>query len=196
METEIKSNGKTLKIVQDSHGESPRSWDNLGQMIFFGKLNHLGDEHSHQVGEYESRQEFMEKGAKNLLKSLGEPAIVLPVHHYEHSGCGISTKFEYPYNCQWDSGTIGFAVVTHSAIRENWGLNRVTKAKKAHALEILEGEVETLSHFISGEVYGFQIEDENGEETDSCYGFFGDNWETNGMCDYLDEDLKTALLAA
>jgi hypothetical protein len=35
--------------------------------------------------------------------------------------------------------------------------------------------VKTLDDYYTGSVYGFTIEDENGNETDSCWGYYGDD---------------------
>ena len=47
---------------------------------------------------------------------------------------------------------------------ENW---------KERATECMEAEMKVYNCYISGDVYGFVIEDENGEEVDSCWGFYG-----------------------
>ena len=187
---------KTVKIVLSEHNESPREWCNLATMVFTGKHKHFGDEHKVDFSEgFSSRQDFIERGEELVRKQIKDVAVCLPVHLYEHSNVSISTNSGYPYNCEWDSGTIGFVVVTKSAIRDNFSVKRVTQEKIDRAIQIAEGEVETLSDYIRGDVYGFVIE-EDGEEVDSCYGFYGDNFETNGIKDYLDDDLFEAVMEA
>ncbi len=191
---EIKADGKVLKIVQDSDMESPRSWDNLSKMIFVGGHKHLGDKHEVEFTEFfNSREEFIDRGEAIVRKHFKDVAVCYAVHLYEHSGASISIDNSYPYNDRWDSGTIGFAIVTKSDIRENWGIKNVTKKYITQAESILKGEVETLNQYISGEVYGFVIETEEGEHIDSCYGFYGDDFVNNGMTDYIDEELVKVL---
>lgn len=186
---------KTVKIVLSEHNDSPREWCNLATMVFAGKHSHLGDKHEVDFSEgFSSRQDFIERGEEMVRKQMKDVAVCLPVHLYDHGNVSISTNSGYPYDCRWDSGTIGFVVVTKSAIRENFSVKRVTQEKIDRAIQIAEGEVETLSTYIRGDVYGFVIEDENGEHIDSCYGFYGDNFETNGLKDYLEDELFEALM--
>ena len=47
-------------------------------------------------------------------------------------------------------------------------------------LKILDSELSTYSSYVNGDVYGYMIEEIN----DSCYGFYGYNFEKNGLLDY------------
>lgn len=186
------SNNK-LEIMLDNDTETPREWDNLATMVFLGKHSHLGDKHDFRVNSnYDSREDFMERGAKEVMKHF-DAAIVKPVHLYSHSGTSISTSYSYPFNCRWDSGTVGFAVVTKAAIRKEYGVKRITKALLEKADKILEGEVETLNQWISGEIYSFTLEDKEGNHIDSCGGFYGSDLKTNGMLDHLPDEVKKEL---
>jgi hypothetical protein len=186
-------NNRTLKIEVDTDCGSPREDDNLTQMIFVGKHSHLGDKHDvNFTGSYGSRQEFIESGADEVKKQLKDVVAIKPVHLYEHGNVSISTGDGYPYNCPWDSGTCGFVVITKERIREMFGCKRVSKKDIEKAISQMDGEVETLSQWISGDVYGFVIEDEDGEHEDSCWGFYGDDVNTNGMLDNISvEDRRT-----
>ena len=78
--------------------------------------------------------------------------------------------------------------------------------------EILKGSRELFDAWIWGDVFGFKestkkefvkipreqynagnfdnVEDEiEWEETDSCWGFYGDDFENNGMLDYVSKEL-------
>lgn len=191
METYQLPNNRTLKVEQDNFGADPREWDNLAQFIFFGNYKHLGDKHDISLGQYNDRFEFIDYGESDLKKQIKDVVICKAVHLYSHSGETISTSFGYPYNCRWDSGTIGFAIVTKEDIRNNWGVKRVTQKLIDHAERILEAEVETLDQAISGEVYSFIIEDEDGEVEESCGGFYGSDIKENGILENIcEEDRK------
>lgn len=183
---------ETIKIYQDDQAESPRSWDNLSQMVFFGNHKHLGDDHNIELPSFDSREDFKSRGAE-LLKKIFNIAYICPVNMYQHSGTSISTDSGYPFNCSWDSGTIGFVIVTKEAVKENWSIKRVTKKYKKHAQEIAEAEVKTLNTWISGEVYGYQVEGAEGDCVDSCWGFYGTDNNTNGIKDHIDEKFYEAL---
>jgi hypothetical protein len=186
MITEFTLGNETIKIVNDTDSESPRNWYNLSEMIFFGRHNHLGDKHNINLPDYDSRDSFKIDGAEKISKEL-DCAVVIPVNLYQHSGTSISTSNGYPFNCRWDSGTIGFVVVTKKDIRENWGIKNVTKKYIKMANDIAVSEVDTLNNWISGEVYGFEVTDENGDHIDSCYGFYGDNLSTNGISEHIED---------
>jgi len=193
---EFKSNGKVLKIVRDESPESPREWDNLTKMIFFGNYRHLGEKHDFIKNQsFNSRDEFIVEGENILRKEIKDIAICYPVHLYNHGGVSISIDYEYPYTDRWDSGTIGFCIITKEDIRKNWGIKNVTKKYIQHADEILRSEINTLDNYISGEVYGFIIEDEDGNHIDSCFGFYGFDIKTNGMLEYIqDEEFANQLI--
>jgi hypothetical protein len=50
---------------------------------------------------------------------------------------------------------------------------------------VLRSEVALMDLYVTGQVYGFEIIDDDGEVADSCWGFYstdsGRDWETNGM---------------
>ena len=192
MEIIKKVGNETIEISQDTNCESPRLWDNLSTMIFFGNHKHLGDSHDIELPSFNSRQDFIEGGAEILKKKLNV-ASISPVHLYSHSGTCIGTSDGYPFNCPWDSGTIGFVVVTKEDIRENWNIKRVTKQYIQEAQKIANSEVEVLNYWISGEVYSYTILDEDENIIDSCGGFFGDDMNTNGMKEYIDEKFHNSL---
>lgn len=189
-------NNRTLEVTQEECAESPREWDNLTKLIFVGSHKHLGDSHdiSFDCG-FDSRQDFIEGGAKIVAKKLKDIAIIKAVHLYEHSGIALSTSMSGQFACRWDSGTCGFAVITKSQIRENFGVKRVTAKLIAQAEKMLEGEIETLNDYLSGNVYYFNIENEDEEHEDSCGGFYGDDIKINGILDHVSEADRNYILA-
>lgn len=191
MSTEYKlKSGNTLKLIQDDNVESPREWDNVTQMIFFGKHEHLGDKHNVKINnQYNSRWDFVDNAPDEIRKQIKDIVAILPVHYYEHSGCAISTSSSYPFNCRWDSGTIGFCVVTKKALRECFGVKKLKQEHLDKAESYILGEVETLNQWLEGDVYGFRIETPEGEHVDSCWGFYGHDIKTNGMLDHIDDEI-------
>lgn len=65
----------------------------------------------------------------------------------------------------------GIAFLTRDTIREEWGKGPAAYAK---ARAYLTAEVEEYAAWIAGRVYGYIVEDENGETVDSCWGFIGE----------------------
>ena len=76
-----------------------------------------------------------------------------------------------------------------------------TGCDKKNSEEILKGTATLFDQWAWGDVYGFTVvevstcdlECEHEEDTDSCGGFFGDNFEENGMMEYVPEELHEQL---
>lgn len=168
-----------------------------------------------------------------LALQQSEKIVIIPISCYEHSGITISTNVSsYPYNDRWDAGIIGFAFIEKEKVfKESGGIplkdengdyirieykhdnglstyniqvEPITDANwKKAALNIINGEVETLDQYLRNEVYWYKLEEkihvhnekkcphcdeiievedyEEWEEIDSCGGFYGDCLEENGI---------------
>lgn len=187
-----------FKLYVHSDAESPREWDNLGVIAAknFVADERIGDPIDWLSGKLNYSETYVEKlaselGAAYYSNEVREELesrflnkfIGKPLYKYEHGNVALATT---PFNCRWDSGQIGYLYTTKEAIRENWSIKRVTEKYKARALDILEGELDTFEVWCRGEVYGFSIEDLEENHLDACGGFYGDDWDTNGMLDHID----------
>ena len=170
-----------LKVVQDSSADSPRNWDNLGTMVCFHNRYDLGDNHNYNSDDYSGWEEM-----KKAIIKEENTAVILPLYLYDHSGISISSS---PFSCRWDSGQIGFIFVSKEKALEEFGGKIVTAKLKERIEKILEGEIETYRQYLEGEVYGFEIVDEDDDIVDSCYGFYGRNHKESGMLDYINHEL-------
>ena len=127
-------------------------------------------------------EEFSVTERIELLEATGE-VVMLPISMYEHSGITLwlGSKWSH-YDAQWDCSSIGFAYVEKSTAKEEGMLDPGEEYDhdwKKWAYAMMEGEMKTYDQFLRGEVYGYMIEDENGEEASDdllcgCWGFFGD----------------------
>jgi hypothetical protein len=194
METPVKEvtkGNKTLKIFADDMADDPRSWDNLSKMLCYHSRYNLGDKHDYKSRDYNSWDEMKQAILKKERTNNGGVAVILPLYLYDHSGITMKTT---PFGCRWDSGQVGFVIVTRKAIRENWGVKKATKKLIEQAEKLAIGEVETYDQFISGDVYRFIVE-VDGEVKDSCGGFYGSKYKENGILDHIeDNELKELLL--
>lgn len=186
---EVKRNRKTLKIFIDENCISPRTWDNLTKMVCFHNRYLLGDKKiDYARNDFNSWDELK---AKIIEKE--NPLVIKPLYMYDHSGITIATE---SFGCQWDSGQIGWVYITKKTI-DACGThikNDETFAQyKKRLEEYLENEVKTYDQYLRGEVYLFQLTDENDEEIDSCGGFYGDEWKTNGISEQVGEEFLDAL---
>ena len=146
---------------------------------------------------------------QDVYKELQKIDLVLikQINLYDHSGMTVSTSNGYPYNDRWDSGCVGFIYVTKKTIFKECG-NITEENWKERADTYLEGEMETYDQYLRGDVYGFELtkkvikqdkcshcgevirEYEDEEEVDSCWGFYGDCLEENGILDEIGLDLQ------
>lgn len=96
-------------------------------------------------------------------------------------------------------GSITYSIKTILITEENW---------KQAAEYYMEGEVETYDQYVRGNVYGYILtkkvieqekcphcgevirEYEDEDEIDSCWGFYGDCLEENGILDNLSRNIK------
>lgn len=168
----IEKDGIRLVIVRDECPNNPREWDNLGIMVCFHRSYDLGDKH-----DFSTPQDFESR-------ITAEKNHILTLYLYDHGGSlTMNTEgFYYP----WDSGQVGWIYVSKKDA-EWQGV--------ANPLECLENEVEVYNQYLTGEVYGFYIEQDETCETckhtkanhlDSCYGFYG-RIQDSGMRESIEE---------
>ena len=109
-------------------------------------------------------------------------AIWIPVYAYIHSGTTIATT---PFSCPWDSGQCGIAWMSKEAAISNWGKKAMTPKVREKAIAYIEGHIKTFDQWVQGDVWGYQIKDENDEVVDSCWGFFGQDYAEQEMLEAL-----------
>lgn len=162
---EIKNEKAALNIVIDETADNPRNWDCLSTMVCFHGRYSLGDNHNYNSGDYSGWEEVEE-----AIRKDHDIGVLLPLYLYDHSGITISTT---PFSCRWDSGQVGFIFVTKEDIKKEFGLKRVSKKAIERAEEILMSELEIYDSYLRGDVYGFTIENSQGELLESLGGFYG-----------------------
>lgn len=176
------SNGNVLEIVTDSNPPNPRTeWDNLGTMVCFHKRYNLGDKHDYRHGDYGSWDEMKDAIIKNE-----NVAVIKPLYLYDHSGITISTG---EFSNKWDSGQVGFIFISKAKVRKEYSVKRISKKLLAKIETYIDGEVETYDQYLTGDVYGFKLYNSEGEEIDSCWGFYGSDYKTNGIKDHIEGDI-------
>ena len=183
IETIKLKNGNTLEIYQDENHDSPREWDNLDTMICFHSRYNLGDEHDYNSQYFNSWEEF-----ENQLIKEFDPAVILPLYLYDHSGITISTNsfIGRAHHAEWDSGRVGFILMSKKAAKENWNWKCITKNRKEQIGNYLIAQVKTYDQYLRGEIYGFQVKDNEGKDLDSCWGFYGSDWAENRLFEHLE----------
>jgi hypothetical protein len=166
---EIKlNNGEKLEIYHDEGCFDPRKeFDNVTEMIFFHNRMNVGDEHDIDPDNYSSFAGMMNENVKD-----GD--LAMPVFCYSKRCFELSLT---PFSCPWDSGTLGFIVIRKEIIDIEFNGDRVK------ALRSLKAELEIYNDYLNGRTYGGILYDAEGHEIDACWGFYGDDFETNGIYD-------------
>lgn len=165
-EDTITHKGLTIRIKPDVDPPNPRTeFDCFGHMICFHRRYSLGDKHDLEHDDFTSWEDLRQ----HLVKSSGA-VVILPLYLLDHSGITMRTS---SFNDPWDSGLVGWYYATRAEILENYCAKRLTKALIAKATSLIEGEVKEYDMYLTGDVWGYIIEDEDGKRLDSCWGFFG-----------------------
>lgn len=179
--------GSQLEIHTDPDPDSPRNWDNLGTMVCFHKGYQLGDKHDYKADDYNGWDELAE-----AIQKDHPCCVILPLYLYDHSGITISTG---SFNCDWDSGQIGFIFISRKKIGEEY--NDHGGRSDDQIREYLCNEVATYDQYLTGDIWGFIYREPPctkcggpGEESDSCWGFFGEDPMENGMVDHFSDEVR------
>lgn len=179
MNNNIEYKGYNITIEQDEYMENPRC-----QFDHFGVFSM-----AHKRYEFADKGNNFKSGQGMIADVKRYSVISLPVYMYDHSGITINTG---GFNCRWDSGQIGFIYATAKAIRENFTTdiclegktdkeiseyvknppNELWRRLKSKIIGLLEAEIKELDQYLTGDIYHYRIEN-NGEDVDSCGGFYG-----------------------
>lgn len=167
---------KTVNIYQDIDPLNPRvDFDHYGKMLCFHKRYNLGDEAKNLPKISTSDFENWEEMEEHLYKNE-DAAVVLPLFLYDHGGITISTG---RFSCQWDSDQVGFIYMTKQVALEAFQTKEgkpykiLCKALRDKVEACLKAEVEEYDQYLTGDVYGYDVLDSEGNIEDSCYGFYG-----------------------
>lgn len=187
-DSEIYKNRKIKIVCDNDHSANPvKEWDTLGTFSCFHNRYDLSG-----PGAIEDMDEL-----KELIER--PDVLSLPLYLYDHSGITISTG---PFSCPWDSGQVGHIHITHEKIKKEYGNTKPETLKKVKGY--LQGEVDTFDAYLTGQVYGYQVdgEPEPGEDRDtaeenidSCYGYYGEEGIKYAIAEAkagIDWDIKRA----
>ena len=107
---------------------------------------------------------------EKVEKLLEKHYIILPLFVYEHGGITMNTS---GFSCPWDSGQVGFIYVSVAEAKKEYGWNRLTSKRRKQIESYLRQEVETYDKYLTGDVWGYVIYEEEDDPIESCWGFYG-----------------------
>lgn len=148
--------GYAVKIIQDFDPQSPENDDGLFLVTTRNRY-------------FEVLHNGMDAGECMEDKELCKRYWIFPLRAYIHSGVALSLGSGGQFSDPWDSGQIGFVF----AAKNEWRYQTREQKKCVSAFTAAKGYVETWNQYLSGDVWGFVIEDADGEHVDSCWGFYG-----------------------
>lgn len=152
--------GCWVEIVREGSLENPlRDWEWAGHLILIPRYAWAGTD---EGNDDPSESEFWKR--IRAIRIFG--GVSLPVYAYDHSGISFSVSSCYPFCDQWDGGQAGYAYMTSREIHSEYN------GDKARAIEHLKAMVRYADAYSNNECYGYQLYDSDGNELDSCWGFW------------------------
>ncbi len=146
-----------LEILQDEHASSPSEW---GDEDLFIVANHR------QFYVPVPGEKRIAESADELVKRFKRTHWAFVVEAYIHSGVVLALDGEGNFpDRQWDVSLVGYVF----AAKKEWRMSKT--ARKA-----ARGLIETWNQYLSGDVWGYVIENDEGYDVDSCWGFYGEEY--------------------
>lgn len=203
---------KRIRLVQDDFPNDPRNglWDNVTRMYCLHRRYDLGDNDetlgfAGQTAGKVQRVASECKGTpfwsslKHMLVRDQQAVAIFPLYLYDHSSLTVKIgdfgSAGLPQgHCQFDTMRLGFIYTTWDLIREchpDW--KRFSPQRINWVRSVMDEEVETYNQYLNNDVWGFVVEElacekcGTWESVDSCYGFYGSDWKTNGVLDHISE---------
>lgn len=156
--------GYTCKVLYDDDPMSPNDWDTLGTIYANSRRD---NPQGHTMDEI-----MVETGVGDDEMQIDTNYLFVRIYAYEHSGIALHSC-RGPRRCGWDERLFGVMAVHKDKAAEEFGdLKNVENYEKV--MKCLEGEVEAWDRYYQGEVYGYEVLDEDECVVDSCWGFYCD----------------------
>lgn len=123
-------------------------------------------------GDHEDCPACEGEGSMNnadLFAAVQEHYYVRPLYLYDHGGLSISMG---AFSCPWDSGQVGWITLRKLDAYAEWSQCDWASVDD-WVNHVMKAEVEEYDQYLTGDVWGAVVEDENGDELDACWGLFG-----------------------
>jgi hypothetical protein len=181
-----------LKIIREEDPINPRSHNsNLFTMYCYHPRYNLGD--VTDASDRYNTNNFVE--IKSLLEEHYNPAIILPLSLYDHSGLAM----QIGEVSDWDVSMVGYIYISDKDAKHELGTDDLTPKGIEKLTTYAEVEVLEYSMYLQGEIYRMEVIETTTceccgvtreEVTDSIGGFYGDSPLSNGMVHYLNKPLS------
>lgn len=155
----------------------PKGWEEIDQLYTKGKFD---------------------EGNELLVKKMKNKGIfLLPVWKFEHGDVTYLASVKNPFSCPFDSCMAGYIFAKRKKLQTDLGIKPGTRGQDEKMAAALKGEVDLYTAYVNNEVYGYRLEDSEGntvwpEESDPEnpdtpmleWGFYGDVYQ-NGIMEEL-----------
>lgn len=187
----IEYKGYYIKIYPDDCMESPRQWDNLGILLTYHPHYdfNMGKNDKNIRDEFDCEYQTKQEIEQSIIKAYN-PVVIAPIYLYDHSG--LRLKIGNFNNCgllqghaEFDTSHIGYILATKEQVKKEWQVKRIGKKLKEQVKRNLEAEIDAMDKYVSGQVYGYVIENNKSENLGSCWGFY--------EYDYMIEEAKNSI---
>lgn len=146
-----------LLIERDEHASSPSEYGDEGLFIV---ANHR------QFYVPAPGEKRVPNSANEVVDKYSDTHHVFGLEAYIHGGVVLALNGEGNFpDRQWDVSQVGFVF----ASKAEW-------TNRADARKAVLGKVEEWNQYLSGDVWGYIIENDEGYDVDSCWGFYGEEY--------------------
>lgn len=162
-----------LQIIQDQNPPSPREYDNLFTIAYVDRRYLLGDV---QVSDMDEHRRYLLVDVVDFPDELSDDEVddLLDENYY------IFPAYLAGHPESRDS----IMYMEEAEARINWP-DRTADEREERARRVAQAELAEFAAYLAGDTYGYRLLDPDGDELDSCWGFIGDDWKTNGIADHI-----------
>lgn len=187
IETVEMDHGVTVELFHDDDPQDPRTeWGNCTTMLCSHPRYTLGDEQFAGVDLWDDPED----GPTTLeewLREEHDAVLFAPLFLFDHSGLSMSMGEVNSTDVSragrfvgdeagWDTSAVGFIIMTAAQMDEFTDAANDDTARLARCQMAMAAEVRTYDQYLTGDVYGYRVTDQWGDELDSCWGFYGGDY--------------------
>ena len=181
------AHGFTIEVTIDESADSPR---HCGvSSTFVGGTRGVGSGVCDEQLEPSMHGNCMQDAVINYARAKGLDVNDLMWHKVFSFGHGNIALSLQPFECRFDGGVGGFIFESKKAIREEFGVKRISSKVREKVERRLQLELEELSDWTNGEVYEVCLLDECGDVVSSCSNIFDYN-------NYIEDVARELILEA
>lgn len=141
---------QVLEILRDQdnqHMDPTQDDFRLVKLALFHKRYNFTNDLDIVSGDYDGWDHML----RDIIKRF-KPLAILPVYMYEHGGITISTS---AFSCPWDSGLLGYALITKEDFKAE-GLDK----KKHDPKKIIDDFIKYYDRYLTEPSYSYNYNDD------------------------------------